>query len=42
MDPQLSGFALGLLFAAAKVGAIGTIARGHGRRKSWGGECLSA
>ena len=25
MDPQLSGFALGLLFAAAKVGAIGTI-----------------
>lgn len=26
MDPALSGFALGLLFAAAKVGAIGTIA----------------
>jgi hypothetical protein len=26
MDPSLSGFALGLLFAAAKVGAIGTIA----------------
>ena len=25
MEPQLSGFALGLLFAAAKVGAIGTI-----------------
>jgi hypothetical protein len=25
VDPQLSGFALGLLFAAAKVGAIGTI-----------------
>jgi hypothetical protein len=25
MDPQLSGFALGLLFAAAKIGAIGTI-----------------
>ena len=25
MDPQLSGFALGLLFAAAKVGAIGTV-----------------
>ncbi|MEO8201288.1 MAG: hypothetical protein ABI679_12250 [Gemmatimonadota bacterium] len=30
MDPQLSGFALGLLFAAAKVGAIGTIACGIG------------
>jgi hypothetical protein len=25
VDPQLSGFALGLLVAAAKVGAIGTI-----------------
>jgi hypothetical protein len=25
MDPQLSGFALGLLFGAAKLGAIGTI-----------------
>jgi hypothetical protein len=25
VDPQLSGFALGLLFGAAKVGAIGTI-----------------
>lgn len=25
MDPQLSGFALGLLLAAAKIGAIGTI-----------------
>ena len=25
MDPHLSGFALGLLFAAAKIGAIGTI-----------------
>ncbi len=25
MDPQLSGFALGLLFGAAKVGIIGTI-----------------
>jgi hypothetical protein len=25
MDPQLSGFALGLLFGAAKVGAIGTV-----------------
>lgn len=25
MGPELSGFALGLLFAAAKVGAIGTI-----------------
>ncbi len=25
MDPQLSGFALGLLFGAAKVGFIGTI-----------------
>ena len=25
MDPQLSGFALGLLFGAAKIGAIGTI-----------------
>jgi hypothetical protein len=28
VDPQLSGFALGLLFAAAKVGAIGTIGFG--------------
>ena len=28
MDPQLSAFTLGLLFAAAKVGAIGTIAFG--------------
>jgi hypothetical protein len=28
MDPTLSGFALGLLFAAAKVGAIGTIGFG--------------
>ena len=26
MDPQLSGFALGLLLGAAKVGFIGTIA----------------
>ncbi|HEY7681746.1 MAG TPA: hypothetical protein VH879_03805 [Gemmatimonadales bacterium] len=25
MDPQLSGFALGLLFGAAKLGAIGTV-----------------
>jgi hypothetical protein len=25
VDPQLSGFALGLLFGAAKVGIIGTI-----------------
>lgn len=25
MDPQLSGFALGLLFGAAKIGVIGTI-----------------
>lgn len=25
MDPQLSGFALGLLFGAAKIGALGTI-----------------
>jgi hypothetical protein len=25
VDPQLSGFALGLLFGAAKIGAIGTI-----------------
>jgi hypothetical protein len=25
MDPQLSGFALGLLLGAAKIGAIGTI-----------------
>ena len=25
MDPQLSGFALGLLLGAAKVGALGTI-----------------
>ena len=25
MDPQLSGFALGLLFGAAKIGAIGTV-----------------
>lgn len=25
MDPQLSGFALGLLFGAAKVGIIGTV-----------------
>ena len=25
MDPQLSGFALGLLFAGAKIGAVGTI-----------------
>jgi len=28
MDPTLSGFALGLLLAAAKVGAIGTIGFG--------------
>jgi hypothetical protein len=28
MDPQLSGFALGLLFGAAKVGLLGTIAFG--------------
>ena len=28
MDPQLSGFALGLLFAAAKVGLIGTVGFG--------------
>ena len=28
MDPTLSGFALGLLFAAAKVGAFGTAAFG--------------
>jgi hypothetical protein len=28
MDPQLSGFALGLLFGAAKVGLIGTVAFG--------------
>ena len=28
MDPTLSGFALGLLLAAAKVGAIGTFAFG--------------
>jgi hypothetical protein len=28
MDPTLSGFALGLLLAAAKVGAVGTIAFG--------------
>lgn len=28
MDPQLSGFALGLLFGAAKIGAIGTIGFG--------------
>jgi hypothetical protein len=26
MDPTLSGFALGLLFGAAKVGLIGTVA----------------
>src|SRR5215510_5477963 len=25
MDPQLSGFALGLLFGVAKLGAIGTV-----------------
>jgi hypothetical protein len=25
MNPELSGFALGVLFAAAKIGAIGTI-----------------
>ena len=25
VDPQLSGFALGLLFAAAKIGLIGTV-----------------
>lgn len=28
MDPTLSGFALGLLLAAAKIGAIGTVAFG--------------
>jgi hypothetical protein len=28
MDPTLSGFALGLLLAAAKVGVIGTVAFG--------------
>ncbi len=28
MDPTLSGFALGLLLGAAKVGAVGTIAFG--------------
>jgi hypothetical protein len=28
MDPTLSGFALGLLLAAAKVGAVGTVAFG--------------
>jgi hypothetical protein len=28
MDPTLSGFALGLLLAASKVGAIGTVAFG--------------
>jgi hypothetical protein len=28
MDPTLSGFALGLLLAAAKVGALGTVAFG--------------
>ena len=28
MDPQLSGFALGLLFGAAKIGAVGTVAFG--------------
>lgn len=28
MDPQLSGFALGLLFAAAKVGLLGTLGFG--------------
>jgi hypothetical protein len=28
MDPTLSGFALGLLFGAAKVGAIGTVGFG--------------
>lgn len=28
MDPTLSGFALGLLFGAAKVGIIGTVAFG--------------
>jgi hypothetical protein len=28
MDPQLSGFALGLLFGAAKVGLIGTLGFG--------------
>ncbi|HEY7028170.1 MAG TPA: hypothetical protein VH438_11215 [Gemmatimonadales bacterium] len=28
VDPQLSGFALGLLFAAAKIGFIGTIGFG--------------
>ena len=37
MGPQLSAFALGLLFAAAKIGAVGTIgfaiAWWHTRRK---------
>lgn len=28
MDPQLSGFALGLLFSAAKVGLLGTLGFG--------------
>jgi hypothetical protein len=28
MDPTLSGFALGLLFGAAKIGIIGTVAFG--------------
>jgi hypothetical protein len=28
MDPTLSGFALGLLLGAAKIGAIGTVAFG--------------
>lgn len=28
MDPTLSGFALGLLLAAAKIGAIGTVGFG--------------
>jgi hypothetical protein len=28
MDPQLSGFALGLLFGAAKIGLVGTVAFG--------------
>jgi hypothetical protein len=28
MDPTLSGFALGLLFGAAKIGLIGTVAFG--------------
>ena len=28
MDPTLSGFALGLLFGAAKIGAIGTLVFG--------------